>query len=323
MPGTETGQDLSRSASLLRSGELVTIPTETVYGLAANGLDEEAVLKIFRAKNRPHFDPLILHTDTLEKVEQLVTFVPQAARELASHFWPGPLTLLLDKQALVPDLVTSGLPRVAVRIPAHPLSLELLSRLDFPLAAPSANPFGYVSPTTAAHVAAQLGDQVAYILDGGECRVGLESTIIGFEGNDTVVYRLGGLDLETLTAVAGPMKVQLNQNDNPAAPGMVTSHYAPGKPLYLGSLPELLAEHGDKRVGVISFRQPTLEIQPTELQVLSASGSLEEAARQLFAALRQLDSADVDIILSEYFPDKGLGRAINDRLLRASSKRDS
>lgn len=318
----ETGQDMTKAAAVLSAGGLVAIPTETVYGLAANGLDEAAVLRIFTAKQRPHFDPLILHIADIAQAQTLCTVMPPAARLLAQRFWPGPLTLLLPKHAAVPDLVTSGLPRVALRVPDHQLAMALLQAVNFPLAAPSANPFGYVSPTRPEHVAAQLGSQVDYILDGGACRVGVESTIIGFESGQAVVHRLGGLSLELLESVAGPLRLALNQNDNPAAPGMISNHYAPLKPLLLGDLEALLAQHGNERSGIIAFRRaPSAAGQ--HVTVLSPGGDLEEAARQLFAALRHFDAHDVDRILVEPVPDEGLGRAINDRLLRASRRSEA
>lgn len=318
----ETGRDTAKAAAVLSAGGLVAIPTETVYGLAANGLDETAVLRIFTAKQRPHFDPLILHVAGIQQAQALCSAMPPAARALAEHFWPGPLTLLLPKRAAVPDLVTSGLPRVALRVPDHPLTLELLETVGFPLAAPSANPFGYVSPTRPDHVAAQLGEQVDYILDGGACRVGVESTIIGFESGQAVVHRLGGLSLEMLESVAGTLRLALNQNDNPAAPGMISNHYAPLKPLFFGDLEMLLARHGRERSGIIAFRRaPSAAGQ--HVTVLSTGGDLEEAARQLFAALRHFDAREVDRILVEPVPDEGLGRAINDRLLRASRRSEA
>ncbi|WP_405512000.1 L-threonylcarbamoyladenylate synthase [Spirosoma sp. KNUC1025] len=189
----QIGTDRQIAKQLLEAGNVVSIPTETVYGLAANALNPDAVLTIFRVKNRPTFDPLIVHTDSLEKLDRFVSTIPESARDLASTYWPGPLTLLLPKKAIIPDLVTAGLPTVGIRIPNHPLTLALLNSLDFPLAAPSANPFGYISPTTAQHVADQLGLQVPYILDGGPATIGIESTIVGFDGNKPTVFRLGVL----------------------------------------------------------------------------------------------------------------------------------
>ena len=186
------GTALSTAIELLRRDEVVAIPTETVYGLAGNALYPKAIASIFEIKNRPRFDPLIVHASSVERLSQYANAFPEAARRLADQFMPGPLTLLLDKAAIIPDLVTAGSPRVALRVPNHPLTLSLLQQLDFPLAAPSANPFGYISPTTAQHVADQLGSQIPYILDGGPCQVGVESTIVGFEDGQAVVYRKGG-----------------------------------------------------------------------------------------------------------------------------------
>ncbi len=312
----EIGQDIKKAVEILRRGDLIGMPTETVYGLAGNALDEKAVLEIFKVKNRPRFDPLILHTDTLEKIQQWIQEMPEQASRLAEVFWPGPMTLLLDKKTLIPDLVTSGLPRVAVRIPALGMARELLSKLDFPLAAPSANPFGFVSPTSAQHVQDQLGPQIPYILDGGTCKVGLESTVIGFEGNDVIIHRLGGLQVEQIEEVIGEkVKVQLNQSSNPSAPGMLKSHYSPGKPVIIGDIHEELSKN--ENAGVISFNQ---DFGIKHQVILSPDGDLSEAAAGLFAALRKMKESEVSLILTQKFPDIGLGRAINDRLQRAAAK---
>ena len=305
---SKIGIDIEKAKQILQEGGLVAIPTETVYGLAANALNKEAVLKIFEAKNRPHFDPLIVHTDSIEKVKSYVSEFPEWAQQLATAFWPGPLTLLLPKKNSIADIVTSGLPQVAVRIPNHPLTLQLLKSLDFPLAAPSANPFGYVSPTTAKHVETQLGGQIDYILDGGVCEVGIESTIVGFEDGKITVYRLGGLALEDIEKVVGKVDVKLNQSSDPKAPGMLKNHYAPKKTLIIGDVAVYRKEHPSKKIGVIS------------LEKLSPSENLKEAAHNLFSALRDLDESDVDVIIAEKFPDTFLGRAINDRLERAAAK---
>jgi L-threonylcarbamoyladenylate synthase len=200
----EIGKEVNRASQLLREGQLVGIPTETVYGLAANALDADAVLRIFEAKGRPHFDPLIMHLPDADAVKVHVRDIPPMALQLMDAFWPGPLTLVLPKQSHVPDIVTSGLDTVAVRVPSHPMTQALLRQLDFPLAAPSANLFGHVSPTTAQHVNAQLGDRIPYILDGGATTVGLESTIVGFEEGIPTIYRLGGLGVEEIERVVGP-----------------------------------------------------------------------------------------------------------------------
>ena len=317
---TITGAEVPVAAQWLERGECVAIPTETVYGLAANALDPAAVVKIFEVKNRPAFDPLIVHVPSVEAAERLITEFPPALRALAEHFWPGPLTLLLPKRALIPDLVTSGLPRVAIRMPAHPLAPALRHALPVPRAAPSANPFGYISPTTARHVHDQLNGKIPYILDGGPCSVGMESTIAGLEDGQLSVYRLGGISVEALEQVAGPVRLALNQSSNPAAPGMLKALYAPRKLMLLGDIPALLAQQSGKKTGILNFRkQPPFPGAAVQL-ALSETGDLAEAAQHLFAALRQLDAAEVEVILAEYAPEEGLGRAINDRLRRAAAK---
>lgn len=310
------GDDVARAAELLRRGDIVAIPTETVYGLAANAFDEAAVLKVFEAKQRPSFDPLIVHIARREDVARVVKELPPGAEAMMDAFWPGPLTLVLPKQDIVPDLVTSGLDTVGIRMPSHPLAQELLRSLDFPLAAPSANPFGYVSPTTAQHVADQLGDRIPYILDGGPCSVGIESTIIGWEDDRWVLYRPGGIAVERIEEVIGRVALAVKKV-LPAAPGMLESHYAPRKPVYVGDVTTLLQQHAGGRTGVISFRK---EYSGHHCEVLSPNSDLSEAARHLFSALRTLDGSDVDVILAERFPEEGLGRAINDRLRRASAR---
>lgn len=311
------GTDIHEAAHLLRAAEIVAIPTETVYGLAANAFDEAAVLKVFQAKQRPAFDPLIVHISSKADLGRLVAELPPGAEELMDAFWPGPLTLVLPKRPEVPDLVTSGLDTVGVRMPAHPITQALLRDLDFPLAAPSANPFGYVSPTTAQHVSDQLGDRIPYILNGGPCTVGVESTIVGWEEDRWVLYRPGGIAVERIEAVIGRVTVA-QRKVLPAAPGMLESHYAPHKPLHVGNVDELLRTHDATRCGVISLRT-RYDVGINE--VLSPAGDITEAARNLFAALRRLDTSDRSVILAEIFPEEGLGRAINDRLRRASVKR--
>ena len=310
------GIDIALAKQFLIKDELVAIPTETVYGLAGNALSEKAVLSIFETKKRPSFDPLIVHTDSLVKLDGLVEEFHPLAEKLATAFWPGPLTLLLPKRNLIPDLVTSGLDQVAVRIPNHALTLNLLSQLDFPLAAPSANPFGYISPTTANHVEAQLGGQIPYILDGGESRVGIESTIIGFVDGKPTVYRLGGLSVEDIEEVVGKVNVLPHSSSNPQAPGMLKSHYAPRKPFYIKSRAEL--ENAPDDVAVLWFDSSNVHLSAYQ-RVLTSTGDVKEAAYHLFTYLRELDTMPVREIWSEYVPAKGLGLAINDRLKRAAA----
>jgi L-threonylcarbamoyladenylate synthase len=311
------GTDPNEAARLLRRGEPVAIPTETVYGLAANAFDPEAVLRVFAIKGRPSFDPLIVHIGQKEQSNTLVEAVSDEAHALMDRFWPGPLTLVLPKRSSVPDIVTSGLDTVGVRMPAHPLTLRLLRSLDFPLAAPSANPFGYVSPTSAQHVMDRLGDRIPYILDGGPCNVGVESTIIGWEGGRPVVYRAGGVPTERIEEVIGRVG-GASRSAIPLAPGMLAGHYAPRKPVRVGDVPAMLKANTANQVGVISLAK---DFGASFNEVLSAKGDLHEAARNLFAALRRLDASAAEVIFAEVFPEEGLGRAINDRLQRASAAR--
>ncbi|WP_353720604.1 L-threonylcarbamoyladenylate synthase [Dyadobacter sp. 676] len=311
-----TGRDLDVAKEFLIKGELVAIPTETVYGLAGNALNEKAVLSIFEVKNRPAFDPLIIHTDSLEKVAIYVSDIPEKARILAGKFWPGPLTMLLPKRDIVPDLVTSGLDTVAVRIPDHPLTRELLAQLGFPLAAPSANPFGYISPTKPGHVDQQLGDRIPYILDGGECEVGIESTIVGFEDDETIVYRLGGLDINEIESLTGPVVLMPHSTSDPKAPGMLKSHYAPRKPLHLRRRADIVP--GGEETGYLLFDRYLEGADRKYQRLLSPNRDLKEAAHNLFAYLRELDGLPVMEIKAELVPANGLGLAINDRLQRAS-----
>lgn len=315
----EIGININKAAEILKRGGLVGIPTETVYGLAANALDVDAVLKIFEVKKRPQFDPLIIHLPTIASIKRYTKELPSKAVRLFEAFSPGPLTILLEKREIVPDLVTSGLSTVAVRIPNHPLTLELLNRLDFPLAAPSANPFGYVSPTRAEHVAKQLGGDIDYILDGGLCEVGLESTIVGFENDRAIIYRLGGLSIDEIEKVAGKCELKVNQSSNPVAPGQLDSHYSPAKKFVLVDNLHSIKKADLSKAGFIGFDKH-IEGVPFENQILlSARGDVNEAARNLFASLRLMDEKDLEIIFGIKVPDVGIGKAINDRLLRASA----
>lgn len=316
-------KNIDLAVSLLLRNELVAIPTETVYGLAGNAFNDVAVAKIFSVKNRPSFDPLIVHTSSWERLEVMVKDIPPQARFLAEAFMPGPLTLLLPKGDLIPDIVTAGSHFVAVRIPKHPLTLKLLERLPFPLAAPSANPFGYISPTTPEHVAQQLGDKIGYILDGGPCTVGVESTIIGFNASQTTIYRKGGIAVEAIEAITGPVEVKTHSTSNPKAPGMLQSHYAPKVPLFLGNIKAMLPNYSKHKVGVISFQKSYDNIPDNHQIILSKKGDFTEAARGLFAGMRHLDSMALDAILAELLPERDLGRAINDRLRRAAQVVDN
>lgn len=307
-------KDIVLAAQLLQQGKLVAIPTETVYGLAANALNADAVIRIFETKNRPHFDPLIVHVSGPGEVQRYAADIPAHAQQLMQKFWPGPLTIVLRKNKIVPDVVTSGLDTVGIRMPNHPLTLSLLRETGFPLAAPSANPFGYISPTSAQHVFDQLGDKIPLILDGGKCAVGVESTIIDCTGAVPTVLRLGGISTESIAEVVGQVAINTHDESAPHAPGMLLSHYAPRKKLVIGNIHDLLKQHTHD-VSILSFRDQYYNF--TNIR-LSESGDLHEAARNLFSALRKLDSDASQIILAEYVPDYGIGRAINDRLKRAA-----
>lgn len=317
------GKDIDKAAALLQAGQCVAIPTETVYGLAANAFDTKAVADIFRIKNRPSFDPLIVHCDSLDKVKALVREMPEWALKLAQHFWPGPLTLVLPKSEQVSYAVSSGLDTVGVRIPNHPLTLELLARLSFPLAAPSANPFGYVSPTTAQHVAESLPLQPEYILDGGPCQKGIESTIIGSENGKACLYRLGSLSLEDIENLIGKVEIKLNASSNPQAPGQLKIHYAPKVPLLEMDIEEAKKIYPLDKIGQIAFRNGDKEIKEKHRCILSGQGDLYEAARNLFSALRALDNMDIEVAIFQYVENIGVGKAINDRLKRASVARNN
>jgi L-threonylcarbamoyladenylate synthase len=314
----ELGTNIEKARQLLENDQLVGIPTETVYGLAGNALNANAVARIFTIKGRPHFDPLIVHVRDIEHAAQWVESISPASQALANAFWPGPLTLLFQKKPVIPDLVTSGLNTVGIRCPNHPLTRELLHQLDFPLAAPSANPFGYISPTRAEHVNEQLGAQIPYILDGGPCKVGIESTIIGFDEGKPRIFRVGALPIEAIEKIIGPVTVEIDSTDRPVAPGQLLRHYSPTKKFVLGNITELLEHVGNRRAGALTFSSAIKGIDPDHQRMLSSSGNLEEAAKNLFAAMRELDKLEVDVILAEEVPDEGIGMAINDRLRRAA-----
>ena len=313
--------DLEVVINSLKRGEIVSIPTETVYGLAGNALKEESVDLIFNLKKRPAFNPLIVHIPDVNFLDRVAENIPDPAKLLANHFWPGPLTLILKKKASIPNRVTAGKDTVAVRVPNHPLTLELLKKLPFPLAAPSANPFGSISPTLAIHVYKYFGDKIPFILDGGSCKSGLESTIIGFENETPVLYRHGALALEKIKEVIGPVKELIKNDQNPQAPGMLSKHYAPQtETIRSENILETIANFPNKKIGVLSFQKIELSEEITHQEILSEKGHLEEAARNLYAALHRLDQLQLELIVVPYFPNHGLGKTINDRLQRAIQK---
>ncbi len=309
-----TPANLERAAQIIRSGGLVAFPTETVYGLGANALDANATAKIFEAKERPSFDPLIVHVSGREMLQVVVREVPPLAVRLIERFWPGPLTLVLPKSEQVPGIVTSGLPTVAVRMPAHPVALELIRRAGLPVAAPSANPFGYLSPTRAEHVERMLGHRVDLILDGGRTAFGVESTILLLTERP-VLLRYGAVTVEELKDVLGTLELQVGESEKPLVPGQLPQHYAPRTPIHIAP-PEAIPPELRRRVGYLAFQQVPKGFKV--VKVLSPTGNLLEAAAHLFEALHQLDRLGLEAIYAEPVPEEGLGRAILDRLQRAS-----
>ena len=313
-------KDISKAAALLVAGELVAIPTETVYGLAGNIFNEAAIRRIFEVKQRPLFNPLIVHLHDVKQINEVAAEFPETAKKLAQAFWPGPLTLILKKKELVPDLITAGKETVALRMPNHPTTIKLLQNIDFPIAAPSANPFNRISPTRAKHVANYFESKIPMVLDGGPCKKGIESTIVGFENNTPIVYRLGSLSIEDLEKIVGPVRLKDKATNNPTAPGMLAKHYSPRtKMLLVDDLSSAIAAHTDKAIGVLSFQSNFSADHIKHLEVLSENGSLEEATSNLYQALHTLDSAQIELILAERLPEKGLGKSMNDRLERASN----
>lgn len=332
---TDSPEDVALTGSLLRAGTLVAIPTETVYGLAANAFDEAAVKNIFSTKGRPFIDPLIVHVCSLEQAGTLADTSHPAVKKLTDAFWPGPLTLVLPKKGIVPDIVTAGEPTVAVRMPAHPLTQKILCSAGIPLAAPSANPFGYVSPTTAQHVMQSLGERLDYIVDGGDCNCGIESTIV-LVGETLHILRPGVITREDLeSALGGNFKIEIGKGllekkaedaENASAqiaPGMLKRHYSPRArvELWEGEIPQM-ALAGKKSALVFQKRPnpaPAL-LQNCSVFWLSEDGNLSAVARSVFALLRRLDNAGFSRILIERAPDFGIGTAVNDRLSRAAAK---
>lgn len=312
---------LAEATYTLQRNHLVAIPTETVYGLAGNGFHEGAVQKIFEWKKRPLFNPLILHIKNEEYLNEVAQDIPEVAHELAKCFWPGPLTLILKKRSHVPDIVTAGQSTVAVRIPHHEMTLALLHLLDFPLAAPSANPFGSISPTAAAHVEKYFGERGLGILDGGVCDQGLESTIIGFNHDKPILYRYGSLASEEIEKITGPLHIHHRNDSSPVAPGMLSRHYAPNTTTYLSDhIPELIQSFDGLKIGLLLFAKPFTNFPVHHQEILSPSGQLNEAARNLYAAMHRLDLSESDVIIAERFPNTGLGITINDKLERATKK---
>ena len=313
-------KDIQKAVQLLTEEQLVAIPTETVYGLAGNIFSEKAIKSIFSTKQRPFFNPLIVHISSVKSLNNLVTHVPEKAKLLAAAFWPGSMTLVLKKSKTIPDIITAGKDTVAVRVPNHPITLDLLKKLPFPLAAPSANPFGSISPTKPAHVENYFRNSIKMVLDGGSCANGIESTIIGFENEEPVIYRLGALPLEEIEALVGAISIKNKKEEKPDAPGMLARHYAPKTSTFLvDDVAAEIEKNKGKKMGVLVFKSSLNNENITEI-ILSKNGSLQEAASRLYSAMHDLDSKNLDLIIAERFSEFGLGKSINDRLQRATFK---
>jgi L-threonylcarbamoyladenylate synthase len=324
---TERVKAVACAVELLRKGQLVALPTETVYGLAANALNPLAVAKIFEAKERPRFDPLIVHLPNREWLERIVG-VPAGDRQLIGNlvdrFWPGPFTIVLPKLKVVPDIVTAGLDTVAVRLSAHRVFGKIAGELDEPLAAPSANRFGRVSPTTAQHVLDELGGRIPLIVDAGPAQYGIESTIVAVRDGKIAVLRRGPITYEQLSEFADIVSVTVTQTIS--VPGQLPSHYTPTTPLRLIDNAEIFLPQNNQRVGLLAWRGACPSPMSSQLdrfaavRNLSDRGDLREAAANLFRYLRELDALGLDLIVAERVPSQGLGAAIMDRLERASHR---
>lgn len=316
-----TEENIKKAASFILEGKTVVFPTETVYGLGADGYNPEACARIFEIKERPRFDPLILHADCAENARKLFSYVPEKALRLMQKFWPGPMTLVLPKADNISDIVTAGLKTVAVRVPRHPVALSLIKAAGRPVAAPSANKFGRLSPTTAIHVAEQLGDGPAIILDGGRTTVGVESTIITFYENKPVLLRAGGLAAEEIEEELGEkvMRPVISGDSLPSAPGCLKKHYAPVAEMKIIKRGDKTEK--DKNTAYMAFSEPPEDCGEYGIvRILSAEKNLCEAAANLFYMLHELEKAGIKKIYAEEMPHTGLGLAIMDRLKRGSVK---
>lgn len=310
---TSSAKDITQAAALLKEGKLVAFPTETVYGLGGNALMDSAVAAIYAAKGRPQFNPLIVHVRSLDDAKRYAEF-NATAEKLAQHFWPGPLTLVLPrkKKCALSLLVSAGMDTVAIRMPAHPLAQKLLAESGLPIAAPSANRSGRISPTEAQHVREELGDRVSMVLDGGACSVGIESTVVNATGSTPTILRPGSVTPAQLSQALGEPVTLAQEGSTISAPGMLASHYAPGTPVRLN------AARVDGTEALLAFGNPVPEGAAATLN-LSPTGDLQEAAANLFRMLRALDARNAKRIAVMPIPDVGLGLAINDRLKRAAT----
>ena len=312
---------IAEAAELLRKDEVVVMPTETVYGLAANIYSERAISRIYEIKGRPSTNPLIVHIPSIDRLNEVAQHVPAIAYRLADAFWPGPLTMVFEKRKHISDRITAGQSTVAVRIPNHPVALELLNTVDFPLAAPSANPSNYISPTCLDHVRKSLPQLGNQMLEGGSCNKGIESTVIGISNAGIVLYRDGAISREAIELITSEPIILKNPSDtNTPSPGMMLKHYSPITPILIThQIKEVLIQYSEKRVGIISLSEHYQGSNIVKQISLSQTGDLNEAAQRLFSAVHDLDALSLDLIICERFPEEGLGRSINDRLKRAAS----
>jgi len=310
----DISEQISNAARVIKSGGVVAFPTETVYGLGANALNPNAVAKIFEIKERPSFDPLIVHIASKNDLFKLATNVDDRVLTLADKFWPGPLTIVLSKKEIISDIVTSGLPTVGIRMPSHPIALELIEKSTCPIAAPSANKFGRISPTKAIHVKNQL-PELEYIIDGGQTKVGIESTVITLDEEGFIILRAGVITEDEIKEIVPISSIKLKHNLNFSSPGLMKSHYSPEKPLYL--INEVPFNINREKTAYIAFSEPP-SIKYKIVEILSKSADLSEAAVNLFDILHRLEQADVDCIIAETVPANGIGIAIMDRLKKAA-----
>ncbi len=314
-----TEKNIKIAADVLKSEGLVAFPTETVYGLGADGLNPIAVAKIFEAKERPTFNPLILHVSSIEMLNNIAEIKNEKITQLTEKFWPGALTLILHKKEIVPYIVTSGLETVAVRMPDNKVALELIKNIGKPIAAPSANSFGRLSPTSAEHVANQLGEKVDIILDGGKCNIGVESTILEITETGNYLLRPGGIPKEDIEKIIGKVIIKGSDIENPNSPGQLKIHYAPKIPIYFYSK-KIIEENKNKKVGGIFFSEIKNDSLFEVTKVLSKSGDFKEAASNLFNTLHNFENRNLDLILVEPIKKVSLGTAIMDRLTKAVNK---
>lgn len=314
-----TKENIQLAAEIIKNGGLVAFPTETVYGLGADGLNPIATAKIFEVKKRPSFNPLILHISQKGELQKFCYYNDERIEKLIDKFWPGPLTLVLPKTEIVPDIVTSGNSTVAIRMPNHKIALQLIEQCETPIAAPSANEFGHLSPTEALHVKKSLGNKVDIILDGGKSEVGVESTIIQFEKGKFYLLRPGGLSKEEIEKVIGRVEPGIINKEKPNAPGQLPYHYAPAIPLCFLS-DDMINKHKGKKIGVLFARIPNKNHDFASVKILSEKGDMKESAANLFKYLHDFEKEDIDVVLVEKVEERGLGLAIMDRLKKAAKR---